>query len=275
MRTEPFTRPTILAAVELLNRLTQAAFNLMALRLALESEIPDDTAVSVGKKCGTLGRLVMQYGARIVQTVDGQASLAEAVVREAVRVTHPNRVDDGQEAFRRGLARDGYVIEWEEYGQSPPRLRAALPAEIHLPDADDEVHELLKYYRFADPLGHLDQAVEAHTRGDWAAANGQIRTFMESLLDEIARTIDPAEAATLASAENRRAFLARRGFLFEDSAEWSQDGKNFVNGLMKMLHTHGAHPGLSDEEHSTFRLHLVLVTAHTLLRRLRYDGRSA
>ena len=36
-----------------------------------------------------------------------------------------------------------------------------------------------------------------------------------------------------------------------------------------MLHTDGSHPGLSDEEHSTFRLHIVLVTAPTFLRRLR------
>ncbi len=30
----------------------------------------------------------------------------------------------------------------------------------------------------------------------------------------------------------------------------------------------GAHPGLSDEEDSTFRLHLVLLTGRTLLKRL-------
>jgi hypothetical protein len=38
-----------------------------------------------------------------------------------------------------------------------------------------------------------------------------------------------------------------------------------------MLHTDGSHPGLSDEDHSTFRLHIVLVTARTFLRRLRYS----
>jgi hypothetical protein len=37
-----------------------------------------------------------------------------------------------------------------------------------------------------------------------------------------------------------------------------------------MLHTHGSHSGLSDEDHSTFRLHLVRVTARTFLRRLTY-----
>ena len=45
------------------------------------------------------------------------------------------------------------------------------------------------------PLGHLDQAVEAHTRGDWAACNSQLRTFLESLFDDIARNVRPQEAA--------------------------------------------------------------------------------
>jgi hypothetical protein len=47
------------------------------------------------------------------------------------------------------------------------------------------------------------------------------------------------------------------------------DGKNYVNSLFKMLHPHGSHPGLSDEDQCPFRLHIVLVTARTFLRRLR------
>ena len=42
------------------------------------------------------------------------------------------------------------------------------------------------------------------------------------------------------------------GFLAPDRGEWTADGKNYVNGLFKMLHTHGSHPGLSDEDHCTF-----------------------
>jgi hypothetical protein len=117
---------------------------------------------------------------------------------------------------------------------------------------------------------YLAQATEAHTRGDWAAANGQLRTFLESLFDEIAQHMN-GQAATLGlSSENRRALLAKTGFLATDRNEWSQDGKNYIKGLFKMLHTEGSHPGLSSEDHCTFRLHVVLVTARTFLRRLRY-----
>jgi hypothetical protein len=115
-------------------------------------------------------------------------------------------------------------------------------------------------------LGHLGQAIEAHTRGDWAAANSQLRTFFESVFDDVARAVRSAEAAQLATAENRRGLLADAGFFSVDRHEWTRDGKNFVNDVFKMLHTEGSHPGLSDEDHSTFRMHLVLVTARTFLR---------
>ena len=61
--------------------------------------------------------------------------------------------------------------------------------------------------------------------------------------------------------EPARTPVAEIGFLAVDRNEWTRTGKNYVNGLFKMLHTEGSHPGLSDEDHSTFRLHVVLVTA--------------
>ncbi|BBI48776.1 hypothetical protein HORIV_11970 [Vreelandella olivaria] len=158
-------------------------------------------------------------------------------------------------------------MNWNDLGQDAS-LRAALPEEVLLPETDDEVHQLLKSFGFATPLGHLDQAIEAHTRGDWAACNGQLRTFLESLFDDIARRVWHEDVDRRQSAENRRALLAEAGFLSITRNEWTQDGKNYVNGLIKMLHSEGSHPGLSDEDHSTFRLHVVLVSARTFLRRL-------
>jgi hypothetical protein len=268
MRSKPFSRPTLIAAVESLGPLTQARFNQLVLRIRLEEEINSDTAVSVAKKCDILGRVVVQRTEKALDTLEGHMTLGEAVVREAVRLTEPDSEKPLQVAFERGLARDGYVIALAEDGA--PLLRAALPDEIQLTETDDEVHELLEHFGFAIPKGHLDQAIEAHTRGDWAACNGQPRTFMEGLFDDIARHARPLEAAQLATAQNRRALLAEIEFLVVDRKEWTNDGKNYVNGLFQMLHTEGSHPGLSDEDHSTFRLHIVLVTARTFLRRLRY-----
>lgn len=267
MRSAPFTRPTLLAAVELLELHSQAKFNQMVLRLGLEDDICSSTTLSVAKKCDLLGRILLQRTDTILDTLDGSMTLGEAVIRQASQVAQQGSEQPLQTAFARGLARDGYVLVWDSYGRNAS-IRAALPGEIQLPATDDEVHLLLKSFGFVTPLGHLDQAIEAHTRGDWAACNGQLRTFIESLFDDIARNVRPAESAARPSSENRRALLAEIGFLATDRNEWTQDGKNYINGLFKMLHTEGSHPGLSDEDHSTFRLHVVIVTARTFLRRL-------
>jgi hypothetical protein len=271
MRAKPFSRPTLIAAVELLEGHSQARFDQMVLRLGLEGEISSGTALSVAKKCAELGRMVVQRSDQVLDTLEGTMTLGEAVVREAVQLLSAEPSLPRELALGRGLGRDGYVVSYGEYG-SNPILRAALPDEVQLPETDDEVHQLLKSLQFTTPLGHLDQAVEAHTRGDWAACNSQLRTFLESLFDDIARNVRPQEAAQRPSSENRRALLAdpRVGFLAVDRNEWTADGKNYINGLFKMLHTEGSHPGLSDEDHSTFRLHIVLITARTFLRRLYY-----
>ncbi|MFK2904951.1 hypothetical protein ISP17_13400 [Dyella ginsengisoli] len=267
MRVAPFTRPTLLAAVELLELHSQARFNQAVLRLGLEDEVPQGTDLSVGKKCAILGRAILQRSNNILDTLDGSMTLAEAVVREAAQLAHSASTNAACAAFLLGLARDGFVLVPGDQGGGAS-IRAALPNEIQLPQTDDEVHHLLKHFRFNTPLGHLDQAIDAHARGDWAACNSQLRTFLEGLLDDIARIVRPQEAAQLPTSENRRALLTDAGFLAADRNEWTRDGKGYLNGLFKMLHTQGSHPGLSDEDHSTFRLHAVLVTAGMLLRRL-------
>ncbi len=269
MRNQPFTRPTVVAACEFLERHKQAQFNQVVTRLGLDAEISADASVSVAKKSDMLARIVAQRGQATIDTLDGVMTLAEAVVREAVRLANMDSDDELQALLERGLARDGYVVTFGEYGRNPS-LRAALPDEVALPEADDEVHGLLKAFGYSEPLGHLDQAIEAHTRGDWAACNGQLRTFMESLLDHLARSVAPDAAALRPTSENRRQLLAEKGFLAIERNEWANDGKSYVHGLFRMLHTEGSHPGLSSEEHSTFRLHVVLVTARTFLRRLHY-----
>ena len=64
--------------------------------------------------------------------------------------------------LNRALERDGFSVE-------DGQLRRALPEALNLPQTDDEVHSLLRGYGFAVPMGHLDQAIAAHNRGDWAA----------------------------------------------------------------------------------------------------------
>ncbi|MGO9837288.1 MAG: hypothetical protein ACLP1X_24100 [Polyangiaceae bacterium] len=56
-------------------------------------------------------------------------------------------------------------------------------------------------------------------------------------------------------------------FLLRELNEWDDNGLGFFNGLIKRLHPQGSHPGLSEDEDSTFRLHIVLLTARLVLKR--------
>jgi hypothetical protein len=218
----PFTRPTIVAAVAFPDtRLNQAAFNHLVLRLGLEKEISSDTGISVLKKADMLGRIVVERGTDQIETLEGDRSLAEAVIREAVKQMRPEPSHEVEIALARGLARDGYVVSFDET-TNRPILRAALPDELGLPAVDDEVHQLLKHFGFRTTLGHLAQAIDAHARGEWASANAQLRTALESLFDAIAENIEGAEKVAALTSENRRTGL-------EHDAIRSTHSLNFEN----------------------------------------------
>ncbi|AOS40469.1 hypothetical protein [Pseudomonas brassicacearum] len=266
-----FTRPTILAASVLLERLTQAKFDQMVQRLGLDQAVAQGDAISIPKKVVQLSQQVTLNPNQLVQTHEGLLTLAEAFVREALVVLHRYEDERVQDNFLRSLDRDGFTVSWEA-GEcakgTPPWLRRSLPTAIDLPEGDNELHSLLKANGFTLALGHLDQAVDSHTRGDWASANGQFRTFMEQLINDItARGFAEFDAPHL-TLNNRLQLLGSKGFFSVVRGEWTGDSKGFINGLFNMLNSEGSHPGLSDTEHCTFKLHLTLVTARVLLRRL-------
>lgn len=50
--------------------------------------------------------------------------------------------------------------------------------------------------------------------------------------------------------------------------EWDFQGGGFMESFFRRLHPQAADPGLSDEDDSTVRLHLVLLVGRQLLRRV-------
>ncbi|WP_095077348.1 hypothetical protein [Pseudomonas sp. Irchel s3h17] len=267
-----FTRQTLLAASDLIEKAgTNAGFDLMVQRLELDQWVPSGSELSVPKKRVVFNKTLMARAELVFWAREGQMTHGEALVREAVRLmSSPPRYEE-QKQLERCLARDGFNVSWDagDCGQgTPPWLRRSLPQNVDLPAGDDLVHQHLKHFGFVRSCGHLDQAIDAHTRGDWAAANAQIRTFLESLILEIATRIASADLPPNPSLNNGFQALAKCGFLSEGRSEWNQDGKGMLNGLLKMLHSDGSHKGLSDEDHSTLRLHIALVTARAILNRL-------
>jgi hypothetical protein len=167
-------------------------------------------------------------------------------------------------ALVRSLKQDGYVIEGL-------KLKGILPSDLPIAQQKDEMISLLERYQFDTAKGHFEQAVSAHTRGEWASANAQLRSFIESLFDSIATLLNNNQPSNLTSSHARRESLATMSppFFIEELKEWEVGGKDgFIQGFWRRLHASGSHPGLSDEEDCTFRLHIVIVTASHFLRRL-------
>lgn len=256
-----FTRPSVLHAANLLARRysTHAKFDNLMLQFGVENSIRPGYLQA---KANDLIRFADAHPDH--ETPDGR-EIAAAIVEEAL-AAGPGASED--EELNRALNRDGYVIAAS--GNEGLVLQAMMPPVADLATASDEIHVLLDKLGMQTAKGHLDQAIDNHGRGQWAAANAQLRTFLEDMFNEIARRLAPTKASGCSS-ENLRQLLAKTSppFLSSDLGEWSPDGKSFVNGLFKRMHGHGSHPGLSEEDDCTFRLHLVLVAARHYLRRAR------
>ncbi len=265
----PFTRPTIIAAANLLTDFAHSGFDNLMLQFGLDARVTSGSGISKQVKANELSRIALNDEPLSVQTSQGTISLQEAMVRAAMTVAPRAWRGTDWEAFCNGLERDGFTLVEDEDDRTF-QLQRMLPEIADLPTANDDVHMLLQQHGFIVPLGHLTQAINAHSRGEWAAANGQLRTFLEGLLDQIAERLAPERATAAQTGHHRRTLLAGLDppFLSRTLNEWRDDQKaGLINGLFNRLHPEGSHPGLSDEEDSTFRWHIVLIVARLLLRR--------
>ena len=255
-RISNFSDLTLIEAVNLFRRLTQAQFDQQMLYLSLDSEIPPGYGISVENKANMLVKFAKENPFH--QTASGK-NVDEEIIARTAEV--PRQY--GRSALEWALARDGYTL------LDNGSLMASFPAVADLPEANDELCSLLDEMNMPVAKGHLDQAIENHAVGNWAAANSQLRSFLEEVFNEISKRVEPSKASDKSSSDNRRTLLAKSDppFLMESLGEWSGDGKNFVNGIFKRLNPEGSHPGLSGDEDCTFRLHMVLIVGRHYLRR--------
>lgn len=266
-----FSRRTIFAAIDVLDsKLSQAETSRFLLKIELENQsaIRGEEA-SVRKRMNDLFQFVVDHPNHSTDDVPLKTVIVEKAV--ALMQTHyewlvdpkPSDLPPVMQKFRRVLQQDGFDV-------ADGSLRPTLPKDIGNPYIESELIRLLEVHGFSTAKGHLDQAFDAHTRENWAGANSQLRTFIEAFFDEIAEKLDPSTHTYRGHA--RWAKLANLGIFDSSLNEWDNHGKGFINGLIRRLHPEGPHPGLSSEDDSTFRVHLVLLTAMFFLRR--YDQKS-
>lgn len=259
-----FSPRTVIAAVEAFRFSTNAQIENLALEYNLRGVLGDG---GIAKKESRLAQhLVDNPGLEGYEASSLVHELIERVLAERCHSSRGEPLDPAEQVpeLVRSLRQDGFEVV-------DHKLARVLPDAVPVAEARDELTRLLQVHGLLTALGHLDQAIAANARGQWAAANGQVRTFVEELFDRIAGLISGGETDGLPTSHARREWLARCDPPFFEAGlnEWEQGGAGgFVQGFWKRLHPRGAHPGLSDERDSSFRIHLALLVAEHFLRRL-------
>lgn len=263
-----FSRITIIEAIDLLEGSSHAEFDRFLLKFGLEEISPR----KVGSITSRLNRLIKYLVDNPDEKGPFGANLTFEIIESLLERTSSyfgfgqssRPIEERLPKLVNSLKRDGYVI-------TNGKLKRILPENIQLVEKENELNSLLDKFGFTTSRGHLQQAINAHTRGDWASANAQLRSFIESLFDLITDKLVSDKTALPPAGHQRRELLSKLSppFLLPGLNEWEKDGKGgFLPGLWRRLHPQGSHPGLSNEEDSTFRLHLVILTASHYLRRL-------
>lgn len=219
-----------------------------------------------------------------VMTENGRVSLERALVETAIAAPEARRDSVSWKRLVAGLRFDGFEVmeteisvisrfSWDgEATKKVLTLVRMLPKDIpglDFREAESEVVILLDRSGFTVARGHLKQAVSAFQRGEWSSANGELRNFYESYLNEIAVGLGYVGGD---DSKAKRDFLGasvQPPFLLADYNEWNANNQKpqYIQGLMSRMHPHGGHPGLSEEEDATFRLQITLITARLFLRR--------
>jgi hypothetical protein len=157
------------------------------------------------------------------------------------------------EPLKDAIAADGW-----EFDDERDVLVPMVPA-VQVADETGWVEAELRRRGWTTPAGHYRQAIDSFSAGNWAAANGQLRTFFESLI----RTAGGANTGSSKAGQVQAAVDALDGL----GRLLSNEGA-FAKALWRFLHAGGSHPGLSDQHESRFRLLTLTGYARFLLSRL-------
>lgn len=251
-----FSRKTILEIVEALNLKTYDEVDRFGLEFSLDDVIS-------GRYLKEKETSIAKY---LISNPDAAGPNGSALSVEILEhiINNYHGFDEPSERYpnlARSLDRDGFEL-------TNSGIRRKLPAELPLVEQEDQLIALLEKHGFDIAKGHYGQAVATHARGEWAAANAQLRSFVEEFFNKAYTIVFSDQNG---SSNERKIALAKAGFFAKEYNEFLFNGTGFVEGFWKRLHPEGSHPGLSEQSDSTFRLHLVILVLHYFITRLDED----
>lgn len=248
-----FSRKTILELVKALNFKTYDDITRFCLEFGIEDEIS-------GKYLKEKQTSISAY---LIANPNKNGPNGAALQIEVIE--HLANGYSGTEPFVQRFSDLLHSLERDGFELNDDGLRRILPDILPIAEQEDQILSLIDKFGFVVAKGHYEQAISAHARGEWAAANAQLRTFVEDVLGNIQNIVCQDESRTISDKLNA---LASSGFILNNYNEWFPNGTGFVQGFWKRLHPEGSHPGLSEQFDSTFRLHLVIIVMHHFLVRL-------
>lgn len=263
-----FSNRSIIEVVTIYDNNTHAEISRLLMSFNLQNIAPQGSGYLKERTNAICDYLISNPQAKGPNGGNLQYEVLEYIIKE-----RENSYSDWFELYKpsviRALNQDGFDI-------NNGTLTSYFPQQLNIALNTDEVDHLLTKHNFGTPKSHLEQAKQAHSRGDWAACNSQIRTFIEGLFDEIAYALGSTSNPTPTdTSHNRRVFLSRLTPPFFDSNlnEWDNSNNGgFVQGYWRRLHASGSHPGLSDKDDATFRMHMAIIVSHYYLKR--FDSRQ-
>lgn len=248
--TFPFSSPTIAALIKAINQgYTKAKIGTLLLEVNADRWDP---------KAGPNKETRLQ-GALDAMRESGEEEASKSVLRLAATVLNEG-AGDGPfsheagwfEPLRGALAADGW-----EYDAEKHQLVSTVPG-ITVATETTTLEKCLRALGNEEAAGHYRQALEAFGTGNWASANSQLRSLLESLLPSLAEIVAGKRPKDVQGAID---ILQANDFLVE--------GENSaLRGLWSLSQPRGSHPGLSSEPEARFRLMAVTAHCRFLLERL-------
>ena len=237
----PFTRRTLARLVEAIaDQFGHARISNLFFEYSVDAHDP-----GTGSKATRSLQLI-----RAIEAGRAEIPADEALVELANRSLANEYARQNHTALLASLAVDGY--EWG--GDS---LVSAMPVPAQPAPQVSALEMELDGHRLVVAATHYRQAIDNFVDGNFEAANGQLRSFLEALFQGVGVS-NGAQANVGVSAAVLH--LRRLGLL--DDAECQ-----FLRAFWAGVQDNGPHAGLSNEEEARFRLHAATAVARYILRK--------
>jgi len=184
------------------------------------------------------------------------------------RVNHPRGISQRQMGeLCEELLADGYELTWEPSSLLPNdytarcEIRPTDAAPVPLAAEISALKAELAAREYTTVLNHYRQAVDGFANHKFESANGDLRTTLEDLATRLAE--DHAGYQRQRRASQGGAAIAR---MVQSGHLPGDDGGALLQGLWKLIHTNGPHPGQSDADEARFRMQVITATARFLLK---------